>query len=175
MSSRPVRRSRPAAVLALATALLAVVFALAGPVRAVADTPVAPAGAGRTGVAAPAGAGEGAALDGPPSRGSYPAAAATPRGGHAPARAAGPAPQGAAFAGPAFPGSEPGPACGPGSGRDGVVPVVPPRGGHEHVSVLAARPAPEGVRPYRAGCVRVPVRGPGQRAPGPVELSVMRV
>ncbi|MFF4327806.1 hypothetical protein ACGFY6_27935 [Streptomyces sp. NPDC048387] len=161
MSSRPVRRSRPAAVLALATALLAVVVALAGPVRGVADTPVAPAGAGQTGVAAPTGAGEGAALDGPPSRGSF-AAAASPQGGDAVARAA-------------SAGSEPGPACGPGSGRDGVVPVVPSRGGHEHVSVLAARPAPEGVRPYRADCVRVPVRGPGQRAPGPVELSVMRV
>ncbi|MEU3311557.1 hypothetical protein ABZ743_02625 [Streptomyces sp. NPDC006662] len=167
MSSRPVRRSRPAAVLALATALLAVVFALAGAVRGTADGGPAPSAGGvRTGFAAPAGAGEGTAPHGPPSPGFLPAVAASPQGGDAPARA---------VARAASAGSEPGPACGPGSGRDGVVPVVPSRGGHEHVSVLAARPAPEGVRPYRAECVRVPVRGPGQRALGPVELSVMRV
>lgn len=67
------------------------------------------------------------------------------------------------------------PSCAPGSDGLGTAPAVPPRAGQEHASVPAARPAPEGVRPYRAVCVRVPVRGPAPRAPGPVELSVMRV
>ncbi|MFF2194934.1 hypothetical protein [Streptomyces sp. NPDC058157] len=68
-----------------------------------------------------------------------------------------------------------GPVCAPGSGGAGTEPAVPARAGHEHGSLLVARAVPEGVRPYRAECVRVPVRGPDRRAPGPVELNVMRV
>ncbi|MFH7598207.1 hypothetical protein WDV06_24375 [Streptomyces racemochromogenes] len=67
------------------------------------------------------------------------------------------------------------PACAPGSGGAGTEPAVPARAGHEHGSVLVARAVPDGVRPYRAECVRLPVRGPDQRAPKPVELNVMRV
>ncbi|GAA0296596.1 hypothetical protein GCM10010302_39120 [Streptomyces polychromogenes] len=68
-----------------------------------------------------------------------------------------------------------GPVCAPDSGGPAPAPAVPPRAGQEHGSVPVARTVPEGVRPYRAECVRVPVRGPDQRAPGPVELSVLRV
>ncbi|MCX5377015.1 hypothetical protein [Streptomyces sp. NBC_00091] len=69
-----------------------------------------------------------------------------------------------------------GPACAPGSSGHGPGdPAVPPRAGQEHASVLAARPAPEQARPHLALRVRVPVRGPDRPAPGPVELSVLRV
>lgn len=68
-----------------------------------------------------------------------------------------------------------GPACAPGVQDHGQAPAVPPRGAGEHghapVARLAAEPG--------CGCwtmpARVLVRGPCQRAPGPVELSVMRV
>ncbi|MFD8146232.1 hypothetical protein [Streptomyces sp. NPDC059708] len=68
-----------------------------------------------------------------------------------------------------------GPVCAPDSGGAGPAPAVPPRAGQEHACAPVARTSPEGVRPPRAECVRVPVRGPDRPAPGPVELSVMRV
>ncbi|MCX4542776.1 hypothetical protein [Streptomyces sp. NBC_01565] len=70
---------------------------------------------------------------------------------------------------------ERGPACAPGGPERGQVPVVPPRGGGEHAHVPAVRAAPEPGWGGRAPAVRVLVRGPDQAAPGPVELSVMRV
>ncbi|RPF41814.1 hypothetical protein EDD96_5635 [Streptomyces sp. Ag109_G2-6] len=147
------RRTRPpaAALFALVMGVLALVLALAGPVPGTADRHPAPQAVGaRAGAAsaaaAPAGAGRAAARPGDGPR--------------------------AVVAG-AEPG--PGPACAPGSGGAGTEPALPARAGHEHGSVLVARAVPEGVRPYRAACVQVPVRGPGQRAPGPVELNVMRV
>ncbi len=70
-----------------------------------------------------------------------------------------------------------GPSCAPGSGDHGRPPAVPPRAAdpaHAHVPAagrLSADPAWD----CRAIPVRVLVRGPDQPAPGPVELSVMRV
>ncbi|MFE9566406.1 hypothetical protein ACFYM0_35500 [Streptomyces sp. NPDC006487] len=80
----------------------------------------------------------------------------------------------AVFAASAGPG---GPACAPGSGdRDGV-PALPARARSDQAQAPAppARPGPEVVVPPRAIPVRVLVRGPGQSAPSPLELSVMRV
>ncbi|MEU7604955.1 hypothetical protein [Streptomyces sp. NPDC041003] len=68
-----------------------------------------------------------------------------------------------------------GPACAPGAADHGGLPAVPARAGGEHAHVPPARPLPEGARPYAAMPVRVLVRGPDRPAPGPVELSVMRV
>lgn len=70
-----------------------------------------------------------------------------------------------------------GPACAPGSaGRDGV-PALPARAGSDQAQSQAppARPGPEVAVPSPAIPVRVLVRGPGQSAPSPLELSVMRV
>ncbi|GHI88434.1 hypothetical protein Sxan_57980 [Streptomyces xanthophaeus] len=68
-----------------------------------------------------------------------------------------------------------GPSCAPAApDRDGP-PAVPPRTGGEHAQLPPARPAPEGVRPQGTAPVRVLVRGPDRPAPGPVELSVLRV
>uniref|UniRef100_A0AAU2JT50 Uncharacterized protein n=1 Tax=Streptomyces sp. NBC_00049 TaxID=2903617 RepID=A0AAU2JT50_9ACTN len=69
----------------------------------------------------------------------------------------------------------PGPSCDPAAPDRGAVPVAPPRGGYDHAQVPVGRPAPEGVRPHGTMPVRVLVRGPDRPAPGPVELSVMRV
>ncbi|MER6313038.1 hypothetical protein ABT237_04625 [Streptomyces sp. NPDC001581] len=67
------------------------------------------------------------------------------------------------------------PACAPGVPDHGGLPAAPARAGGEHAHVPPARPVPEGARPYAAMPVRVLVRGPDRPAPGPVELSVMRV
>ncbi|MER5571405.1 hypothetical protein ABT083_35295, partial [Streptomyces goshikiensis] len=84
----------------------------------------------------------------------------------------GPAPGGAAVAG-AVEGS--GPACGPGGAEDGIPPAAPPRASAEHAHTPLARAVVEPDGGGRALPARVPVRGPDQPAPGPVELSVMRV
>ncbi|MER6777488.1 MULTISPECIES: hypothetical protein [unclassified Streptomyces] len=68
-----------------------------------------------------------------------------------------------------------GPACDPGTRDHGQAPGVPPRGTGEHAHALVARPAVEQAWADRTAPVRVLVRGPDQPAPGPVELSVMRV
>lgn len=68
-----------------------------------------------------------------------------------------------------------GPVCDPGAPGRGGLPAVPARAGSDHAQVPAARPVPEGARPHGTAPVRVPVRGPDRQAPGPVELSVLRV
>ncbi|MCC0097280.1 hypothetical protein K7B10_21315 [Streptomyces flavotricini] len=68
-----------------------------------------------------------------------------------------------------------GPACDPGTRDHGQAPGVPPRGAGEHAHAPVARPAVEQAWADRTAPVRVLVRGPDQPAPGPVELSVMRV
>ncbi|MFG2983013.1 hypothetical protein ACGFYQ_17455 [Streptomyces sp. NPDC048258] len=68
-----------------------------------------------------------------------------------------------------------GPACAPVAPGHGGTPAVPTRAGGEHAQVPPARLCPEGARPYGTTPVRVLVRGPDRSAPGPVELSVMRV
>lgn len=70
-----------------------------------------------------------------------------------------------------------GPSCAPGTGDHGRPPAVPPRAGdqtHAHVPA-AGRLAADRAWDGRAVPVRVLVPGPDQPAPGPVELSVMRV
>ncbi|MFD7839364.1 hypothetical protein [Streptomyces sp. NPDC059761] len=71
--------------------------------------------------------------------------------------------------------AERGPSCDPGSRDHGRAPGVPPRGAGEHAHAPVGRPAVEQAWADRAPPVRVLVRGPDQPAPGPVELSVMRV
>ncbi|MEU9142312.1 hypothetical protein [Streptomyces sp. NPDC048349] len=70
-----------------------------------------------------------------------------------------------------------GPSCAPGPGDHGRPPAVPPRTGDPaHAPLPAAGRL--GADPARNGAalpVRVLVRAPDQPAPGPVELSVMRV
>ncbi|MFF3860300.1 hypothetical protein [Streptomyces sp. NPDC002209] len=68
-----------------------------------------------------------------------------------------------------------GPSCDPGTRDRGRAPGVPPRGAGEHAHAPVGRPAVEQVWGSRTPPVRVLVRGPDQPAPGPVELSVMRV
>ncbi|MFB9589453.1 hypothetical protein [Streptomyces racemochromogenes] len=76
----------------------------------------------------------------------------------------------------AGPAGERGPSCDPGGHGHGRGAGVLPRGGvQEHAQLAAGRYAPEQARPRAASRARVPVRGPDQRAPKPVELSVMRV
>ncbi|MBT2543522.1 hypothetical protein J7E99_23205 [Streptomyces sp. ISL-44] len=68
-----------------------------------------------------------------------------------------------------------GPSCAPGTGDHGRPPAVPPRAGdHAHVPA-AGRLSADRAWDGRAIPVRDLVRGPDQPAPGPVELSVMRV
>ncbi|MCF3178530.1 hypothetical protein IPZ70_00975 [Streptomyces polychromogenes] len=137
---------------AVVMGVLALALALAGPVRGAVDRgAAAQAGPVRHGAVEPGAVEAGAVTPGP--------------GAGAGARAV--------FADAVH---DRGPSCAPGPGGAGTEPAVPAsRAGHEHGSVLVARAVPEGVRPYRAECVRVPVRGAGRRAPGPVELNVMRV
>ncbi|MEU9299201.1 hypothetical protein [Streptomyces sp. NPDC048269] len=68
-----------------------------------------------------------------------------------------------------------GPACAPVAPDHGGTPAVPTRAGGEHAQVPPARLCPAAARPYGTTSVRVLVRGPDRSAPGPVELSVMRV
>ncbi|MGW7441506.1 hypothetical protein [Streptomyces sp. NPDC054849] len=68
-----------------------------------------------------------------------------------------------------------GPACGPGAPDHDGLPAVPARAQGEHGQVPAGRPVPEEGKPQGAMPVRAVVRGPDRPAPGPVELSVMRV
>ncbi|MFJ1564155.1 hypothetical protein ACIOG8_08000 [Streptomyces erythrochromogenes] len=67
-----------------------------------------------------------------------------------------------------------GPSCAPASPDRGGTPAVPTRAG-DHAQVPPGRPVPAAVRPYSDPPVRVLVRGPDRPAPGPVELSVMRL
>ncbi|MFD3696591.1 hypothetical protein ACFWUZ_10590 [Streptomyces sp. NPDC058646] len=72
-------------------------------------------------------------------------------------------------------GGDGGPSCAPaGPGRGGL-PAAPPRAGGEQAQLPPARPVPAADRPGATLSVRVLVRGPDRPAPGPVELSVMRV
>ncbi len=68
-----------------------------------------------------------------------------------------------------------GPSCDPGARDHGQAPGVPPRGAGEHAHAPVGRTAVEQAWADRVAQVRVLVRGPDQPAPGPVELSVMRV
>ncbi|MFD4868813.1 hypothetical protein [Streptomyces sp. NPDC058412] len=108
-----------------------------------------------------------------------PAAASAPAVAAGSAPAVAPAPAVAAASGflaAAASASDDGrPACSPGVPDHGGLPAAPARAGGEHAHVPPARPVPEGARPYAAMPVRVLVRGPDRPAPGPVELSVMRV
>ncbi|MFJ9546394.1 hypothetical protein [Streptomyces erythrochromogenes] len=97
------------------------------------------------------------------------------------ARAAAPAAPGASRAAPLpdRPRADPavhggGPSCAPAPPDRGGTPAAPTRAG-DHAQVPPGRPVPAAVRPYAAPPVRVLVRGPDRPAPGPVELSVMRV
>lgn len=100
-------------------------------------------------------------------------------GGALPAAAAQQAPPAAAHAvhaAPAVAYGGSGPSCAP-AGDHGRPPAVPPRAGdpgHAHVPA-AGRLAADRACDSRAIPVRILVRGPDQPAPGPVELSVMRV
>ncbi|MFE2282850.1 hypothetical protein ACFXDJ_01500 [Streptomyces sp. NPDC059443] len=103
------------------------------------------------------------------------AAAAQPAAGQGLVRAVGPAGPGSDLAAAFAHADSPGPACAPGSpGRDGL-PALPVRAGADQAQAPPAG-SPSGVpgRPH-AIPVRVPVHGPGQSAPSPLELSVMRV
>ncbi|MDD9377343.1 hypothetical protein M8Z33_11830 [Streptomyces sp. ZAF1911] len=57
------------------------------------------------------------------------------------------------------------------------MPALPGRAGRDQAQAQAppAGPGAEVVAPARVIPVRVLVRGPGQSAPSPLELSVMRV
>ncbi|MCX4628995.1 hypothetical protein [Streptomyces sp. NBC_01443] len=68
-----------------------------------------------------------------------------------------------------------GPSCDPGNRDRGRVPGAAPRGAGEHAHAPVGRPAVEQVWGARTLPVRLLVRGPDRPAPGPVELSVMRV
>ncbi|MFJ9595262.1 hypothetical protein ACIRS3_21185 [Streptomyces virginiae] len=115
--------------------------------------------------------------------GTAPAAAGTLlRGSAQPAlRAAAPAASDASRAAPPpdRPRADPavqggGPSCAPASPDRGGTPAAPPRAG-DHAQVPPGRPVPAAARPYADPPARVRVRGPDRSAPGPVELSVMRV
>ncbi|MFG2618543.1 hypothetical protein ACGFXC_13080 [Streptomyces sp. NPDC048507] len=95
------------------------------------------------------------------------AAAPAPAAAHAPA--AGPA-------GPAVAAvQERGPSCSPGAPGHGAVPAVTVRAGDGHAQLPPGAAAAAVRRPYAPAHVRVHVRGPDRPAPGPVELSVLRV
>ncbi|MEU6296752.1 hypothetical protein [Streptomyces erythrochromogenes] len=68
-----------------------------------------------------------------------------------------------------------GPSCAPAAPDHGGTPVVPARSGGDHAQAPPGRPVPPAAQPYAGLPVRVPVRDPDRPAPGPVELSVMRV
>ncbi|MFJ9934214.1 hypothetical protein ACIRSJ_13975 [Streptomyces virginiae] len=122
--------------------------------------------------------------------GTAPAAAGTllPGSGHPALRAAAPAASDTSRAAsdtsraaptPDRPRADPavrgdGPSCAPASPDRGGTPAAPPRAG-DHAQVPPGRPVPAAARPYADPPARVRVRGPDRSAPGPVELSVMRV
>ncbi|MGE7385142.1 hypothetical protein ACQKM2_06535 [Streptomyces sp. NPDC004126] len=109
---------------------------------------------------------------GPVDRGPDPAAVAAPAGAARPTADRGPGPG----LGVAASGGERGPSCDPGGhGQGQGAGVLPRSGGQEHAQLAAGRYAPGQVRPHAPSRARVHVRGPDQRAPKPVELSVMRV
>lgn len=110
-------------------------------------------------------------------------AAPTPHSGPLPGAASASA-AGSAAASAAAPATAPvhavasadrGPSCDPGTRDHGQAPGVPPRGAGEHAHAPVGRTAVEQAWADRVAQVRVLVRGPDQPAPGPVELSVMRV
>ncbi|MDK9498722.1 hypothetical protein QEZ40_003923 [Streptomyces katrae] len=194
MSYRPSTwRPRAAAVLATLLGMaLVLALALAAPDRG--PGPGAVSAPGQVPAAAPAGrpeAGPGPLpVHGParpalaghlraaPERGPEQAAGAGPARG--PVRAAADRSAVAVGFGPSAPtgAEEPGrgPACGPGGqGRGEGAGVLPRAGGPEHAQLAAGRYAPAQARPHDASRARVLVPGPDQRAPKPVELSVMRV
>ncbi|MFE3763749.1 hypothetical protein ACFXPI_18550 [Streptomyces sp. NPDC059104] len=70
---------------------------------------------------------------------------------------------------------EQGPRCSPDGPERGGVPAVPPRTGGEHAQLPAAGVVPGEAGPRGTAPLRVLVRGPDRPAPGPVELSVLRV
>ncbi|MFC9582665.1 hypothetical protein ACFVJ8_07480 [Streptomyces yangpuensis] len=174
---RPFGRAVPA----LLVAVLAVL--LGGTAPAAAGTVLPHAGpAGRA--ATPAGSGTPGALlavaghpataaAGAPGTEAAPAAGtrAVPAAGTRAVPAAGT--EAAAAPGPAV--RSGGPSCAPGAPDHGGTPAVPARAGGDHAQVPPGRPAPPAARPHAGLPVRVPVRGPDRPAPGPVELSVMRV
>ncbi|MFD8980857.1 hypothetical protein [Streptomyces sp. NPDC059564] len=101
---------------------------------------------------------------------AVPAAAAPAPAAHSTAAAARSAPA------PAVAGlQERGPSCAPGAPDHGGVPALPVRAGAEHAQLPPGGAVPGAARPYCAAAVRVHVRGPDRPAPGPVELSVLRV
>ncbi|MEU7067704.1 hypothetical protein [Streptomyces sp. NPDC046161] len=107
-------------------------------------------------------------------RPTAPAAFAGPRAPMAPAaRTASAAAPDAEAAAVAYEGR--GPACSPGAGDHGPAPAVPPRDGRDHACAPAVRLPAGPDTPGRALPAGVRVRGPDRPAPGPVELSVMRV
>ncbi|MEV7542721.1 hypothetical protein [Streptomyces sp. NPDC089915] len=192
MSCRPHAYPWAAAVSALLAGVLGLALALApaGPLRATADQnpgPRAQAGyAAQAQAASAAQAQPGHAAQAQAGHATEAQAASTAQAQPGHAAQAQAAPAAAAQAGPgaraglveaAFAEAVParGPVCVPDSGGAGSAPAVPPRAGQEHACAPVARTSPEGVRPHRAECVRLPVRGPDRPAPGPVELSVMRV
>ncbi|MET8753183.1 hypothetical protein ABZW32_24240 [Streptomyces sp. NPDC004667] len=79
-----------------------------------------------------------------------------------------------AFA-PAAGAQEQGPRCAPDGPDHGGVPAVPPRTGGEHAQLPVAGVVPGEAGPRGTAPLRVLVRGPDRPAPGPVELSVLRV
>ncbi|MFD9077509.1 hypothetical protein ACFYYM_10920 [Streptomyces erythrochromogenes] len=141
-------------------AVLAVLAVLLGGTAPAAAGPFLPDSAPAARAAAPAGSGAPGAL----------LAVAGPPGTVADAAAgteAAPAPGPAVRSG--------GPSCAPAAPDHGGTPVVPARSGGDHAQVPPGRPVPPAARPYAGLPVRVPVRDPDRPAPGPVELSVMRV
>ncbi|MFE7099660.1 hypothetical protein [Streptomyces erythrochromogenes] len=169
--SRPRLSGR--AVLAVLVAVLAVLLGGTAPAAAGTVLPDA-APAGRA--AAPAGSGTPGAL---PAVAGHPGtvgdgAAGTEAEGAAGTEADGAAGTEAAPApGPAV--RSGGPSCAPAAPDHGGTPAVPSRSGGDHAQVPPGRSVPPAARPYAGLPVRVPVRDPDRPAPGPVELSVMRV
>ncbi|MER5809785.1 hypothetical protein ABT143_16585 [Streptomyces sp. NPDC002033] len=70
---------------------------------------------------------------------------------------------------------ERGPSCAPGAPGHGAVPAPAVRAGDGHAQLPPGGSVPVAQRPYAPAPVRVHVRGPDRPAPGPVELSVLRV
>ncbi|WP_330331641.1 hypothetical protein [Streptomyces sp. NBC_00536] len=68
-----------------------------------------------------------------------------------------------------------GPSCTPDDPDRGRVPAVPQRASGDHGYPPVARCAAEQDRQAWGTPVRAPARGPDRAAPGPLEMSVMRV